>query len=94
MDHVLYQLHGFSDASNLAFACVMYLHRLAYDLSEVGFLVEKSRLVSTCQNGWVISRKELAAAKLCSEMMLVSLKAVHHLKCSVYRWTDSQALLK
>ena len=84
IDNVLYQLHRFCDASNLAFASVIYLRRLAYGLSKVGFLVEKSRLVSTCQNGWVISLKELEAAKLCSEMMLKSLKALHHLKCSVY----------
>ena len=63
-------------------------------LFEVGFLVGKSRPVSTCQYGWIISSKELEAAKLCSEMMIVSLKALHHLKCSVYRWTDSQVVLK
>ena len=27
-------------------------------------------------------------------MMLVSLKALHHLKCSVYMWTESQVVLK
>ena len=42
MDNVLYQLHGFCDASNLVFACVglIYLRRLAYGLSEVGLLLE------------------------------------------------------
>ena len=94
MDNVSYQLHRFSDASNLAFSCVIYLRRLTYGLSEVGFLVGKSRLVLTCQNGWVISSKELEAAKLCSEMMLVSLKAFYHLKRSVYMWTKSQVVLK
>ena len=84
MDNVSYQLHGFCDASNLAFVCVVYLGRQAYGLSEVGFLVGKARLVSTSQNGWIISRKELEAAKLCSEMILVSLKALYHLNCSVY----------
>ena len=72
----------------------MYLRRLAYGLSEVGFLVGKSKLVSTCQNGWVIFCKELEAAKLCSEMMLLSLKALHHLKYSKYMWRDSQVVLK
>ena len=33
--------------------------------------------------GWVISHKELKAAKLCSEMMLIALKVLHHLKCTV-----------
>ena len=63
MKNVLYQLREFFDASNLAFGCVKYLRGLANGLSETGFLVGKSRLISNCQSGWVISRKKFPAAK-------------------------------
>ena len=65
-DHVAadYQLHGFCDASNSAFCCVVYLRRLADGKPVVNFILGKSKLVLTHQANWVISRKELEAAKL------------------------------
>ena len=66
----LYQLHGFCDASNLAYSCVVYLRRLVDGKPEVSLILGKSRLVLTHQSNWVISRKELEAAKFCSELML------------------------
>ena len=62
MNNVLYQLHGLCDASNLAFACAIYFCNLVNGFPESGFSVGKSRLVLTCQSGWVISRKEPEAA--------------------------------
>ena len=69
------------------------MRRLANGLPEIGSLSGKSRLLSTFQSSWVISRKELEVAKLCGEMMFVALKAMHHLKCDVYMWIDSQIVL-
>ena len=66
---VKFQLHGFCDASNSAFCCVVYLRCLVDGKPKVGFLLGKSRLVLTHQANWVISRKELEAAKICSELM-------------------------
>ena len=49
MDNVSHQLLRFCE-SNLAFACVIYLRRLAYGLSKIGFLERKFRLVSTSKS--------------------------------------------
>ena len=35
----------------------------------MNFIMGKSRLVLTHQANWVVSRKELEAAKICSELM-------------------------
>ena len=40
-DNVEFQLHGFSDASNLSFSCVIYLRRLVNGISAVSFVFGK-----------------------------------------------------
>ena len=80
---------GFCDASDYAFSCVVYLRRVVGDQSSVAFIQGKSRLVLSNQQSWVISRKELEAAKLCSELMLAVSKSLDHLSCSIHLWTDS-----
>ena len=94
-DGVVYQLHGFSDASNSAIACVVYLRRVdGGDKPSVAFIQGKSRVVLANQTGWVISRKELEAAKMCSELMLAVSRSLAHLDCSLHFWTDSQVVLR
>ena len=51
-------------------------------------------IVLSDQKNWVISRKELEAAKLSSELMLSIVKSLSHLSCSLHFWTDSQVALK
>ena len=43
---------------------------------------------------WIISRKELEAAKLCAELMRDISDSLKYLGCSLYFWTDSQVVLK
>ena len=62
--------------------------------AQVSFVIGKSKLVLTHQKGWVISRKELEAAKMLSELMLQTSKALHNLNCKIFWWTDSQVVLK
>ena len=93
-DNVIYQLHGFCDASNMTFSCVIYLRRIVNGRFDVSFVFGKSRVVLSQQQNWVISRKELEAAKLCSDLMLLALAALQHLSCAVKFWTDSEVLLK
>ena len=88
-----FQLHGFCDASNSAFCCVVYLRCIFDDRVEVKFILGKSRLVLTHQNNWVISRKELQSAKMCAEVMLLAQKSFSHIDCSIHFWTDSKVVL-
>ena len=48
-DDVEFQLHGFSDASNLAFSSVIYLCRLVNGISVVSLVFVK------CNTAWLIS---------------------------------------
>ena len=50
----------------------------------------KSKVVLKNQGNWIISRKELEAAKLCSELMRNISDSLKYLGCSLYFWTDSQ----
>ena len=93
-DKIVYQLHDFCDALNSAMSCVIYLRRTVNGASQVSFLLGNSRLVLSNQSNWVISRKELEAAQICSELMLLASKALHRYRCSIHFWTDSQVVLK
>ena len=93
-ESVSYQLLGFSDASNDALFCVVYLRRLIRRRSNVAFVHCKSKLVLLSQANWTISRKELEAARLCSELVFAVSPSLQHLSCSFHLWTDSQIALK
>ena len=90
----VYQLHGFCDASDFAFSCVIFLRSFCAGKAEVSFVVGKSKLVLTHQKGWFISRKEVEAAKLLGDLILQTSKALSKLRCSVHCWTGSQVVLK
>ena len=93
-DKVQYQLRGFCDASDDAFSCVIYLRRIVNDRAAVSFIFGKSRVVLSHQSNWVISREELKAAKLCSDLMLLAKSALKSFTCSSHFWTDSQVVYK
>ena len=88
-----FQLHAFCDASNSAFCCVVYLKCVGYNKTVVKFLMGKSRVVLTSQSGLVISRKELEAARMSSELMLQAEKALERFNCNKFFWTDSRVVL-
>jgi len=92
-ESAVFQLHAFCNASNSAFGCVVYLRCLVNGEACVSFMLGKSSLVLAHQSNWIISRKELEAAKLCSELMLLAQQAVRHLNCSMHFWADSQVVL-
>ena len=92
-DAVKFQLHAFCDASNSAFSCVIFLRCWFNDRVEVKFMIGKCRVVLTSQANWIISRKELEAAKICNELMLQVENALSHLNCSKHFWTDSKVVL-
>ena len=79
-----FQLYAFCNASNSAFCCVVYLKCVGYNKTVVKFLMGKSRVVLTSQSGWVISRKELEAARMSSELMLQAEKALDRFNCNKF----------
>ena len=50
--------------------------------------------MSANQTNWVISRKELEAARLCADLMLSVSRSLKYLDCRCHFWTDSQVSLK
>ena len=62
-DKVMYQIHGFCDASNCALSRVVYLRRVVNGCSRVALDQAKSKVVLVGQANWVISRNELEAAR-------------------------------
>ena len=84
-----YKLHGFCDASNCALSRVIYLRRVVNGRSSVAFVQAKSKVILVDQANWVISRKELEAARLCAELMMTVSTSLQHLSCSLHLWSDS-----
>ena len=93
-DKIIYQLHGFCDASNHALLCGVYLRRLINGKLSVAFIQEKSKLVLTNQKKWVISRKELEAARLFADLMLSVSPSMQHLDCRCHFCTNTKVTLK
>ena len=67
-DHIIYQLHGFSDASKCAYGSVMYLRRLVNGVATVAIVWGKNKVVLRHQESWPIARKELVAAVTTAEL--------------------------
>ena len=93
-DRDTFQLHGFCDASDHALSYVVYLRRIVNERSCVAFIQGKTRVVLANQTNWVISRKELEAAKMCAELMQTVSISLQHLACNLHFWSDSQIVLK
>ena len=54
----------------------------------------KAKVVSVNQTNWVISRKELEAAEICTKLMQDVSKSLQYLRCSLHFWSDSQVVLR
>ena len=93
-DKVIYQLHGYCDASNHALSYVVYLRRLVNGKLSVAFIQGKSKLVLANQKNRVISRKELEASRLCADLTLSISRSLQYLDCRCHFWTDTQVTLK
>ena len=70
------------------------MRRIVNGCATLSFISDRSRVVLDHRSNWVISRKELETAKICSDLMLQALKALEDLSCTVKFWTDSQVVLK
>ena len=70
------------------------MRRIVNGCATLSFISAGSRVVLNHQSNWVISCKELEAAKVCSDLMWQALKALEDLSCTVKFWTDSQVVHK
>ncbi|GBM43963.1 hypothetical protein AVEN_197281-1, partial [Araneus ventricosus] len=86
------ELHGFADASELAYGAVIYVKSInSYGGSEVKLLISKSRVETL--KFVTIPRLELCAAVLLSKLMRRVLRALKLEVSKTYVWTDSTIVL-
>ena len=93
-ENVTYQLHGFSDMSNQALSCVVYMRYIINGDWCVAFVQGKAKVVLVNQTNWVISRQELEAAEMYTKLMQDVSKSMQHLACNLHFWSDSQVVLR
>ena len=93
-DNVEFQLHGFSDASNLAFSSVIYLRRLVNGIPSVSFAFGKCDIVFANQSSWPIARKELVAALNTAKLLKQAPDALETPNCSNFFRCDSRMVLQ
>ncbi|XP_044571170.1 uncharacterized protein LOC123257198 [Drosophila ananassae] len=82
------QIHGFADASEKAYAAVVY----AKVGSEVIIIASKSK-VNPIKNRKTIPKLELCAAHLLSKLMMRIMEAMKNYKVELYAWSDSTITL-
>ena len=93
-DHIIYQLHGFSDASNCAYGSVVYLRRVVNGVVTVSIVFGRSKVVLRHQESWPIARKELVAAVTTVELSKQAFDALGLSGCKLYFWCDSRNVLQ
>jgi transposase InsO family protein len=88
---VTFELHGFGDASTVAYGSVVYLRVFVGEKSYSQFVVSKTRLCPS--NKLTVPRLELLAA-LTNARLLVTVKTDMRLSCPVvFAWSDSNVCL-
>ena len=93
-DHVIYQLHSFSNASNNAYGSVAYLRRLVNGIPMVLIVFSRSKVVLRHQESWPIACKELVAVVTTTELAMQAFKALDLPECQQYFWIDSGNVLQ
>ena len=75
-DRVIYQLHGFLDASNSSYGSVVYLRRLVNGVASVSIVFGRSKVVLRHQESLPIASKELVAALTTTELSRQAFEAL------------------
>lgn len=89
---VVKELHGFSDASELAYSACVYLRTVSPDGDvNVSLVTSKSRVAPLKKQS--IPRLELCGALLLSRLMKKVLESLKLSELSTYYWTDSTIVL-
>ncbi|GFV75443.1 integrase catalytic domain-containing protein [Trichonephila clavipes] len=85
------ELHGFSDASSLAYAAAIYCRQIHNGEIKVQLLVSKTKVASVKQVS--IPRLELCGAHLLSKLFKSVLRTLKHYTFDVFAWMDSKIVL-
>ena len=93
-DHIIYQLHGFSDASKCAYGSVMYLRKLVNGVATVAIVWGKNKVFLRHQEFWPIARKELVAAVTTAELSKKTFAALEFPNCKQHFWSYSGNVLQ
>ncbi|XP_062713540.1 uncharacterized protein LOC134283957 [Aedes albopictus] len=88
---VRYEIHGFADASSVAYGACLYIRVITQDGVKVSLVCSKSKVVPI--KGLTIPRSELCAALLLVRLFLKVYPAVKMEFESVHFWSDSQIVL-
>ncbi|XP_058445759.1 uncharacterized protein LOC131426960 [Malaya genurostris] len=87
------ELHGFADASEVAYAAVVYARSIdSNGIVNVSLIASKTKVAPIQQVS--LPRLELNAAVLLTELLKRILEAFDHLEIRVYAWTDSMIVLE
>ncbi|GFT96155.1 uncharacterized protein TNCV_1884771 [Trichonephila clavipes] len=85
------ELHGFADASSLAYAAAIYCRQKHNSKIKVQLLISKTKVAPVKQIS--IPRLELCGAHLLSKLFKSVLRTLKHYNFDVFAWTDSNIVL-
>ncbi|GFW66335.1 integrase catalytic domain-containing protein [Trichonephila clavipes] len=85
------ELHGFADASSLAYAAAIYCRQKHNGKIKVQLLVSKTKVAPVKQVS--IPRLELCGTHLLSKLFKSVLRTLKHYTFDVFAWTDSKIVL-
>ncbi|GFX35063.1 integrase catalytic domain-containing protein [Trichonephila clavipes] len=85
------ELHGFADASSLAYAAAIYCRQKHNGKIKVQLLVSKTKVAPVKQVS--IPRLELCGAHLLSKLFKLVLRTLKYYTFDVFAWTDSKIVL-
>ncbi|XP_013199061.2 uncharacterized protein LOC106141973 [Amyelois transitella] len=86
------ELHGFCDASQKAYACVIYCKIFKKGEPKISLVAGKSKLVPRNKQT-TLPRLELCGAHLLSKLMLKAKECLSDHDMKIYGWVDSTAVL-
>ena len=87
------QLHGFSDASNVAYGGVVYLRTLYQDTSVSVSIVHAKTKVAPLSPPGTTPRLELCGAQVLSKLLVTAMESLDITLQEVFAWSDSTIVL-